>query len=69
MLVMMRASKSKVASRHLLVDTLGLLIVVVVTAASLPEREGAKLLFTQLTQSKEGLHRLIKIWVDGGYPW
>jgi putative transposase len=50
-----------------LVDTLGLLIVVVVTAASLPEREGAKLLFTKLTQSREGLHRLIKIWVDGGY--
>lgn len=53
--------------RHIWVDTLGLLIVVVVTAASLPEREGAKLLFTKLTQSREGFHRLIKIWVDGGY--
>lgn len=52
--------------RYLLVDTLGLLIAVV-TAASLPEREGAKLLFTKLTQSREGFHRLIKIWVDGGY--
>ena len=29
--------------RHVLVDTLGLLIVVVVTAANLPERAGAKL--------------------------
>lgn len=53
--------------RHLLVDTLGLLIVVVVTAASLPEREGAKLLFTKLERSRERFHRLIKIWVDGGY--
>ena len=31
--------------RHLLVDTLGLIMVVVVTAASIPEREGAKLIF------------------------
>jgi hypothetical protein len=30
---------------HVLVDTLGLLIMVVVTAASMPEREGAKLIF------------------------
>ena len=31
--------------RHLLVDALGLIMVVVVTAASIPEREGAKLIF------------------------
>lgn len=36
--------------RHVLVDTLGLLIIVVLTAASLPEREGAKLLFEQLVR-------------------
>ena len=31
--------------RHLLVDALGLIMVVVVTTASIPEREGAKLIF------------------------
>ncbi len=37
--------KIKGRKRHVLVDTLGLLIMVVVTAASIPEREGAKLIF------------------------
>lgn len=50
--------------RHLLVDTLGLLLVVVVTAACLPEREGAKLVFQRLTGACKKLRR---IWVDGGY--
>ena len=53
--------------RHLLVDTLGLLMVVVVSAASVPEREGAKLVFAQVKQLKERFFRLIRIWVDGGY--
>lgn len=51
--------------RHLLVDTLGLLIVV--TAASIPEQEETKLLFTKLERSRERFYRLIKIWVDDGY--
>jgi putative transposase len=37
--------------RHILVDTLGLIRVVVVTAASVQEREGAKLIFKALTGS------------------
>ena len=37
--------------RHILVDTLGLIMVVVVTAASVQEREGAKLIFKALTGS------------------
>jgi putative transposase len=53
--------------RHLLVDTLGLLIVVVVTAASMPEREGAKQVFAKVSRSRKRFGRLIKIWVDGGY--
>jgi putative transposase len=53
--------------RHILVDTLGLLMVVVVTAANLPEREGAKLVFAVAAQMKTKFSRLIKIWVDGGY--
>ncbi len=52
---------------HVLVDTLGLLIIVVVTAASMPEREGAKQVFARLHQLKTQFSRLIKIWVDGGY--
>lgn len=50
--------------RHLLVDTLGLLLVVVVTAACVQERDGAKLVFQQLTGACKKLRR---IWVDGGY--
>ncbi|NEO05516.1 MULTISPECIES: hypothetical protein [unclassified Moorena] len=43
------------------------ILVVAVSAASLPEREGAKLLFDQLHGLRDRFHRLIKIWVDGGY--
>ena len=39
------AKQIKGRKRHIVVDTLGLLMVVAVTAASLPEREGAKLLW------------------------
>jgi putative transposase len=50
--------------RHRLVDTLGLLMLVVVTGASVPERDGARLVFKRLRGgcTKE---RLIR--VDGGY--
>jgi putative transposase len=50
--------------RHLLVDTLGLLLVVVVTAASVQDRDGAKLLFQRLGGACK---KLRLIWVDGGY--
>lgn len=50
--------------RHLLVDTLGLVLVVVVTTACVQERDGAKLLFQRLTGACKKLRR---IWVDGGY--
>ena len=50
--------------RHLLVDTLGLLLAVVVTAASVSENEGAKRLFKRL---RGGAKKLRLIWVDGGY--
>ena len=40
--------KTKGRKRHLLVDTLGLLMVVVVTGANLPERAGAKLVFAEV---------------------
>jgi putative transposase len=50
--------------RHLLVDTLGLLMVVVVTTASVQERDGARQLFQRLTGACK---KLRLIWVDGGY--
>ena len=50
--------------RHVLVDTLGLLLSIVVTAASTPERAGARLVFARLHGSCKKLRRL---WVDGGY--
>lgn len=59
--------KTKGRKRHLLVDTLGLMMMVVVTAASLPEREGAKLIFEKVQESKQQFFRLITIWVDGEY--
>lgn len=50
--------------RHILVDTLGLLLTVVVTVASVQDRDGARLLLQHLPG---GCKNLRKIWVDGGY--
>jgi putative transposase len=58
------AKNIKGRKRHLLVDTLGLLMTIVVTAASVQERDGARLLFARLNGSCKKLRRL---WVDGGY--
>lgn len=51
--------------RHLLVDTLGVLIAVVVTAANTDDRIGLMLLLTRHLIG--GVCRLRKLWVDGGY--
>lgn len=50
--------------RHVLVDTLGLLLAVVVTTADLQDRDGARLLLKGLPSCCK---KLRKIWVDGGY--
>jgi putative transposase len=50
--------------RHLLVDTMGLLLAVVVTAASVSDPKGARLLFKRLGGHCKKLRR---IWVDGTY--
>jgi putative transposase len=50
--------------RHLLVDTLGLLLTVVVTAAALSDPAGARLVFKRLTGACK---KLRCIWVDGTY--
>jgi putative transposase len=50
--------------RHILVDTLGLLLTVVVTAASVQDRDGARLLL----QRMGGFCKKLRlIWVDGAY--
>ena len=50
--------------RHILVDTLGLLLAVVVTAANVQDRDGARLLLSHLGGACK---KLRTIWVDGGY--
>lgn len=45
-------------------DTLGLLLAVAVTAASVQDRDGARLLLSNLPG---GCKKLRNIWVDGGY--
>jgi len=50
--------------RHLLVDTLGLVLMVIVHAANVQDRDGAKWL---LEKVKGRFPRLRLIWADGGY--
>jgi len=50
--------------RHLLVDVLGLVLLVVVHAASVQEQDGAKRVFERI----QGRHpRLRLVWADAGY--
>jgi putative transposase len=61
--------------RHLIVDTLGLVMMVVVTAGSVQDRDGAKVILTTLFERiKKPRYphwwrfcRLELIWADGGY--
>jgi hypothetical protein len=52
------AKPIKGRKRHILVDTLGLLIVVVVTAANMPERAGAKIVFAKVKKVQADSERL-----------
>lgn len=51
--------------RHLLVDVMGLLLVVLVHQADIQERAGAQSLLKRAKQ--KGFERLCLIWADGGY--
>lgn len=57
--------KIKGRKRHIMVDVMGLLLVVVVHKASIQERAGAKLLIQRAVL--KGFQRLELIWADGGY--
>jgi len=56
--------KIKGRKRHLVVDTLGLVLAVVVHAANMQDRDGAKLVLKKL---RGCFPRLKLIWADGGY--
>jgi putative transposase len=57
--------KVKGRKRHLLVDTLGLILAVVVTSAGADDRVGLMALVESYWAT--GVKRLRKLWVDGGY--
>jgi transposase len=61
------AKQIKGRKRHLATDTLGLSLRVLVTAASVPEREGAKQLLQRVYERGEAVARVHTVWVDGGY--
>jgi short-subunit dehydrogenase involved in D-alanine esterification of teichoic acids len=63
-----RGKKVTSRKRHLMVDTLGLLLTVVVHSADVQDRDGAKLLVERL---KCYLPRLHLLFADGGKaaPW
>lgn len=58
------AKKIKGRKRHMLVDTLGMLLGVWVTPADTPERDGG---IGVIGGSSANLCRLRKLWVDNGY--
>jgi putative transposase len=56
--------KVKGRKRHILVGTMGLLLMILVHPGNVQDRDGAKLL---LTKAKQCFSRLKLIWADGGY--
>ena len=50
--------------RHIVVDTLGLLVVVLVTAASVQDRDGGRLV---LAKARMKMPSIVLVWADGGY--
>jgi putative transposase len=58
------AKKVNGRKRHILVDTTGLLLMVVVHIASVQDRDGAMIV---LQKAKQSFWRLQLIWADGGY--
>jgi len=59
-----RRKKSNGRKRHLVVDTLGLILVVLITAASVQDRDGA---VPALCEAHREHPTLEKIWGDGAY--
>ncbi len=56
--------KTNGRKRHIIVDTTGLLLMIVITAANIQDRDGAKV----VTEKLHKVHPELKvIWADGGY--
>lgn len=53
--------------RHILVDTLGLLLAVLVTGANVQDRDGAQSLLSSFYKAFFQSFRLRRIWADAGY--
>ncbi len=53
--------------RHIVVDTLGLLLVVIVTSASVQDQDAARLVLRELYRRFRDSMRLELVWADGGY--
>jgi transposase len=50
--------------RHIVVDTMGLLLAVIITTASVQDRDGAR---TVLDRLRFAMPSVVHIWADGGY--
>src|SRR5580704_3361846 len=58
------AKKVNGRKRHIAVDTTGLLLVVVITAASVQDRDGARPLLWNL---RRACAKVLLVWADAGY--
>lgn len=56
--------KTNGRKRHIVVDTIGLLVVVLVTAASVQDRDGGRLI---LERARMKMPSIVLVWADGGY--
>lgn len=56
--------KTNGRKRHIVTDTMGLLVVVLVTAASVQDRAGGRLV---LGRAKMKMPSILLVWADGGY--
>lgn len=61
------AKQIKGRKRFMTVDTLGLVLRVLVTAANVGEREGGKQVLKRVKKMGDSVSRLTTIWVDGGF--
>jgi transposase len=59
-----RLAQDNARKRHIVVDTLGLLLVVIVTAASVQDRDGGK---RALDRLRFRMPSVALVWADGGY--
>ena len=62
----MGGKKVNGVKRHILVDTLGLVLAVVVHPANIQDRDGAKAVFAK-AQLTGPWPRMSRVWADGGY--